>query len=229
MKRPSLNRQNRSLANRRGYTLAEVMITLLICGFVMMGLAQFSLSSTRILYDSALRTDLDSDMRRFTQRIMEDAQTSDAFYLYKSFQSSDRNATDNSDRLAEDNSGDFLLFVYTQPQPNTDSTVYITKLVGYFRKPATASDATTRGPILRFEIDYPDQTIPAATSVLETLISSQGYDDAGYTQLIPFAKGRYSDRLFYNQGGECVMIGGEFYRGNDARSSTEIFRLTINP
>jgi prepilin-type N-terminal cleavage/methylation domain-containing protein len=229
MKRPiaSIRRENRSA--RCGYTLAEVMITLLIAGFVMAGLAQFMFSTSRLLYDSSIRADLDADMRRLTQRIMEDAQTSDAFYLYKSFQSSDRNSVDGTDRLGADTSGDFLLFVYTEPQPNTNSTVYITKLVGYFRKPETAGDATTRGPIYRFEMNYADQTIPAATSVLETLLSGKGYDDDDYTKVIPFAKGRYSNRLFYNQGGECVMVGGEFYRGNTARSSTEIYRLTINP
>jgi len=228
MKQPAINGHTGANRRRRGYTLAEVMITLLISGFVMAGLAQFMLSSTRLLYDSALRTDLDADMRRFTQRILEDAQTSDAFYLYDSFQGSDRAAVDGSDRLAVDTSGDFLLFVYTEPQPYTNSTVYLTKLVGYFRKPSTTGDVTSRGPVLRFEINYAEQTTPA-TSVLETLISGLNYDAEGYTQVIANATGRYNNRLFYNQSTECVMIGGEFYRGNVARSSTEIFRLAITP
>lgn len=212
----------------RGFTLVEAMYTLLIFGFVMTGLVQFMLSTSRMLYDSSIRMELDGDMRRFTQRIMEDAQTCDAFYLYKSFLASDRAATDNSDRLGENTSGDFLLFVYTEPQPNTNSTVYITKLVGYFRKPTSAADPATRGPICRFELNYQDQTIPAATSVLETLVSSQNYN-SDYPVIIPNALGRYDDRLFYNLGNTCILIGGEFYRGTAARSSTEIYRLTINP
>jgi hypothetical protein len=204
------------------------MYTLLIFGFVMTGLVQFMLSTSRMLYDSSIRMELDGDMRRFTQRILEDAQTCDAFYLYKSFRATDRSATDNSDRLGEDNSGDFLLFVYTEPQPNTNSTVYITKLVGYFRKPSTATDPTTRGPVCRFERDYAAQTVPAATSVLETLLSALNYD-GDYPVIIPNALGRYDDRLFYNMGNTCVMISSEIYRGTVARSSTEIFRLTVNP
>jgi hypothetical protein len=212
----------------KGYSLVELMVALCIFGFVMAGLIEFMLSSGKILFDSAVRTDIDSDMRRFTQRIMNDAQTADAFYLYKSFTASDRSAVDGSDRLAADNSGDFLLLVYTEPQPTTYSTVYITKLIGYFRKPQNAGDATTPGPIYRFEMDYADQTIQASTSVLETLISSQNYDSTNYPQIIPAVNGRYDNRFFYNLG-ECVMISGNIYRGNASRNSTEIFRLTINP
>ncbi|HNX04337.1 MAG TPA: prepilin-type N-terminal cleavage/methylation domain-containing protein, partial [Opitutales bacterium] len=146
---------------RRGYTIVELMVALTIFGLVMTGLVAFNFGTTRVLFDSVTRLDIDRDMRILSQRMLADVNTSDVFFLYRSFQSSDRINTAGTQRLGSDSSGDFILLVYSEPQPLTTSDVYITKLVGYFRRPATAGSATSFGPVFRFQIDYADQTVRA--------------------------------------------------------------------
>jgi prepilin-type N-terminal cleavage/methylation domain-containing protein len=214
--------------HRRGYTIAEVMIAMTIFSMVMYGLYQFSLQTSHIIYDSVQRMDIDAGMRRFSQRLQTDMITAKAFYLYTSFHTTDRDSIDGSDRLAADTNGDFLLLVYAEPQPYSNSTVYITKLVGYFRKPVTGIDSW--GPVYRFEVDYADETIVAASvdNVVETLIATQYYEST-YPQVISSAKGLYGNRMYYNLKNQSVMVGLELYRGSAAKNTTELFHLTVSP
>jgi prepilin-type N-terminal cleavage/methylation domain-containing protein len=209
----------------KAFTLVELLVALGIFGLVMGALITFSRSSTRVIFESTLRLDLDRDLRQSAQRILADVNTADAFYLYKSFKSSDRNATNGSQRLGSDASGDFLLLVYSEPQPLTTSNVYVTRLVGYFRKADTAS---ARGGIHRFQIDYADQTVRADSNPVESLLASYSYNDE-YPRLIPSAAGGYTNGMFYNFRGKTVMISADLYRGASYRNSTEVLRLCASP
>jgi type II secretory pathway component PulJ len=203
----------------------ELLVALSIFGMVMGALITFSRSSTRVIYESTLRLDLDRDLRLSAQRILADVNTADAFYLYRSFKSSDRGAVNGSQRLGSDGSGDFLLLVYSEPQPLTTSNVYVTRLVGYFRKADTASE---RGGIHRFQIDYADQTVRADSNPVESLLAGYTYD-GDYPRLIPAATGGYTNGMFYNFRGKTVMISADLYRGASYRNSTEVLRLSASP
>jgi hypothetical protein len=221
--------QQRFRKARRGYTIAEVMIAMTICTFVMYGLYQFTLQTSHLMFDSVQRIDVDAGMRHFSENLENDMQTASAFYLYTSFNTTDRNATDGSQRLAADANGDFLLLIYTQPWPNSNSTVYITKLIGYYRK---TTNVATWGTVNRFEVDYDTAnltTLPvAANNPVESVIASLAYTNT-YPQILSAAKGLYSNHIFYNQNNTSIMTGLEIYRGNVGRNTTEMMYLTVSP
>lgn len=201
------------------------MVAMAILSFVMLGLYQFTMDTSRMLYSGVNRIDLDASMRRFSQTFETDIQTADAFYLYKSFLASDRQDNDGEDRLEVGDTGDFLLLVFTEPQPNTNSTVYITKLVCYFRKYASSGLITDWGSVCRKEIDYADQTIVASGNTVESLIANYAYTN-DYPQIVMKAKGLFTDRLFYMLTTSSVKVKMEIYRGSVAGYTTEVQYLT---
>lgn len=214
----------------KGYTLVELMVALFIFGLVMAGLVSFNYDTTRVMFDSVMRLDINRDMRMVSQRLMADINTADTFYLYRSFQTSDRTNTAGTQRLGADSSGDFIILVYSEPQPVTTGNVFITKLVGYFRKPETAGSASSFGPIYRFEINYADQTVRADSNPVESLIAGLSYSDtSAYTRILGKSSGNYTNGIFYNFRNNCVMVNANIYRGNLARNSTEVLRLMVSP
>jgi hypothetical protein len=206
------------------------MVAMAILSFVMYGVYQFTMDTSRMLYASVNRIDVESSMRKFAYRLQSDMETADAFYLFSSFQAADREYDENDigkDRLVVGDNGDFLLLVYTQPQPNTNSTVYITKMVGYFRKYPSSGDATTWCTVYRLEIDYADQTIVAASNPVESLLTNYAYT-SDYPQIVTKAKGLYTNKMFYMLTSECIKAGLEYYRGSAAGNTTELQYLTIS-
>jgi len=206
------------------------MVATAILSFVMYGVYQFTMDTSRMLYAGVNRIDTDASMRKFAYRLQTDMETADAFYLFASFQASDRvyDSSDiGEDRLAAGDSGDFLLLVYTEPQPYTNSTVYITKLVGYFRYYGTSGDSTTWCTAYRLEIDYADETVAAADNPVESLLTNYAYS-GNYPQIATKVKGLYSNKMFYMLSSTSVKAGLEYYRGSVAGNTTELQYLTIS-
>lgn len=214
---------------KRAYSIVELMITLAILGFVMAGVYAFSTQSTRMLFTSVFRMDTNKDMRNFTQQIQTDIATANTFYIYTSFSASDRDAS--TDRLAADGSGDCLVLVYDEPQPNSNSTVYITKLVCYFRNLSGITNIADKAPVCRLEIDYADQTVAAAaaSNSAESLLAGYTYTSQTYVKALNFAKGGYTNRIFFNLNGSTVMVAAETYRGSDALNTTEMIHISASP
>lgn len=214
------------------------MVAMAILSFVMLGLYQFTMDTSRILYSGMNKIDLDSSMRKFSLRFQTDMETADAFYLYTSFLSNDRADNNGADRLEVGGSGDYLLFVYTQPYPYTSSTVYVSKLVGYFCKYPTSGN-TEWGTVYRFEKEYqldsstiPDEgtvTVPSASAVtVESIVNTLFSYEGTYTSVMTSAKGLFSNRCFYMLTTTSVKVGVELYRGSVAGNSTELMNLTIS-
>ncbi len=212
--------------SRRAFTLAELLIALTISGFVFMGLFQFTFSTSRVLFDSTAKIDINRDVRMFTQHMTNYARAANQFYVYSSFKSEDRNGAD--DRKRDGESGDFLLLIYQEPWPNTDDAECVTRLVGYFRRPESSGSSAT-GPVYRFEINYPSNAYPnTLTNTPEALIAHLNYNGT-YERVWELSRGLADGKLFYNFFDRSIMIKAELFRGNDARRVSETYNFTVSP
>jgi hypothetical protein len=202
------------------------MVAMFVSGLVFMGLFQFTFSTSRLLFDSTGKIDINRDVRMFTQHMSAYARASNCFFIYSSFNSEDRNSI--SDRKRANESGDFLLLIYQEPWPNSDDVECITKLIGYFRKPdGTGADA--KGPVYRFEIDYLPGSYPSTlTNTPEQLISVLS-SNGTYERVWELSRGLSDGKLFYNFFDRSIMVKAELFRGNDARRIADTYNFTVSP
>ncbi len=120
---------------RRGFTLAELLVTLTIMGLLLMGVVPFFVSNFQYLYSGEQKLLINSDIRDLTNEMVETARASNYFVLYESFYSQslggstvrrdlNGNGTVNlADRLQAGQQGSFVVFVYYN-DPYYDSRLY---------------------------------------------------------------------------------------------------------
>lgn len=141
-----------------GFTIAEVMVTLAIFGFVMAGALPFFVTNLKYQFVGEQKLLINNDIRRVTNELVENAREANNFVLYRSFYdqtrfdgvavSRDANASGSvtaADRQVNGQSGDFLLLVYYS-DPYFNPLFYdgiegnspalaggqVTRLVGYY-------------------------------------------------------------------------------------------------
>jgi hypothetical protein len=204
-----------------GFSLTEILIALGIMSVLGIAISVFYIDVFTMLYVSAEKSEINRDIRKFTAEMTLNARTADAWYIYKSHASDDRNAA--ADRLRDGQSGDFLLLVGVEPYPNVNSIPHITGLTGYYR------DATseTSGPVKKFIINYaPSQYKSTATNTVESLI-----DDAVRVnvRILELADGLSNGQLFYNFRGRGIMVKGKIIHGNLAKRVTDTYNFTVSP
>ncbi len=152
----------------RGFTLVEVIVTMTIMGFVVMGVVPFFLQNSRYLFSGEQKLLINSDVRDFTNEMVENARESNYFALYQAYytrlrpdnvtvrRDADNNGSVNAlDRLAAGEGGEFLLFVYYEdpffddrfydgnPANNVITSVRVNRLVGYWIAPNRNESAKT--------------------------------------------------------------------------------------
>jgi prepilin-type N-terminal cleavage/methylation domain-containing protein len=208
--------------SRKGFTLTELMIVLTISGFVSMGLFAFTRDTSMGLFISSEKLKINRDIRQLTAEMTEFARDANQFYIYKSFNVSDRNAS--NDRQLDGNTGDFLLLVYHEPYPNFDDPEHFTRYIGYFRRP----DANGRGPVYRFEKQFAPADYIEANKGPEYLISGVSMAN-NFEEVIELSRGLADGNLFYNFNNNSVMIKAEIIHGNDAKRVTDTYNFTISP
>jgi len=201
------------------------MVATAVMGLVGVCLAQFSLSTSKVLFDSTATIHMSSDVRMFTSRISRDGLTARSFYIYRTYGS---NKSIN-DRVRDGRTGDMLVFVWITPgvsngSPNYDE-FYYSRVVGYGR---TAGD-NGYGPVVRFE-----RTFPQSETFLTSEISVEGVLDLALggdppRPVVELARGLASQNLFYNFRDSSIIINGEILQGNDARSVTNTYNFSVTP
>jgi len=159
---PAIERLRRT----RAFTLVEVIVTMTISGFVVIGVIPFYLQSNRSLFTSEQKLLINADIRTFTTAMIEHARAANYFILYQAYNTRTRadgvtvrrdanqNGTVNaSDRRVAGQSGEFIVFAYYEdpffdsrffdgnPNNNDISAVRITRLVAYWAAP-NRSDST---------------------------------------------------------------------------------------
>lgn len=211
---------------RAGFTLAEVMVATIILGFLSLGMYQFTMETSRSLFTGTEKLEINRDVRQVTAQLMQTARDSNDFLIYESFEYGDRD--DELDRQGDGQTGDFLLLPYMERWPTDSDPQHYTRLVGYFRRP-DPSDPENRGPVYRFEIDYPEGSYKnAEVYTPESLISNLNYN-GDYTQVLELSRGLANGRLFYNFYGSSVMVKAEILHGNEAKRITDTYNFTISP
>lgn len=121
---------------RAGFTLTELMVTSAIVGIVLAGVLPFLITNLKILFVGEQKLLINSDVRNYTNNLVENARESNYFVLYQSFHAWTRpdgrtvtrdasgNGTINAnDRRQSGEQGDFLVFVYYN-DPYFDSRFY---------------------------------------------------------------------------------------------------------
>jgi len=216
------NRPARAYLNKKGYTLIEIIISMTLLSLLIGGILSFYLQFFSAGWVNEQRNLINRDIRNLTARLTQDGRQANYFKLYKSHEAGDRNDAAD-DQLLDGKSGDFLVFVYTEPATQLYHPNSIRRIVGYYRDvPSGQPDA--RGPVRRFDLSYN----PASSQTLEDLLPSSSQLSLSPT-VIELSEGMSDGRLFYNFQERSVMVNGQIYHGNDAKRVTETYNFTISP
>lgn len=146
--------------SHRGFTLAELLVTMTIMSLLLAGVVPFFVSNFKYLYSGEQKLLINSDIRDLTNEMVETARASNYFVLYESFYSQslsgstarrdfNGNGTINlADRMQAGQEGPFVVFVYyddpyfdarlydSDPTNNPAlMTVTIERIVGYWVAP----------------------------------------------------------------------------------------------
>lgn len=210
--------------SKKAFTLVEILFVVVIMGFISLGLYQFAVDTSRSLFTSTEKNEIADDIRQFTGEMTSIARAANYFYVYKSFETTDRN--DIADRQNSGQSGDLALFVFLEPNANALLADNITRLVGYFRRPDT-SDPEGKGPVLKFDIEFSSPMLSSAYTP-EQLMASLDYND-DYPSIVELSKGLADGKLFYNFHEKSVMIKAQIIHGNAAKRVTDTYNFTISP
>lgn len=169
---------------RRGFTLAEILVTLTIVAILMAGVVPFFTSNFQYLYSGEQKLLINSDIRDLTNEMVETARASNYFVLYESFYSQNLgngtvrrdfngNGTVNlADRMQAGQEGSFVVFVYYD-DPYYDSrlfdndptnnpslmTVDVDRVVGYW----IAGNRQYSGETALYAFDTDDYRTGAST------------------------------------------------------------------
>jgi prepilin-type N-terminal cleavage/methylation domain-containing protein len=230
-----MRKQARQSRDISGFTLVELLITLAIVGFVMVGATRLMMDITRSSFITSEKLDITADVRQFTLEMAGNARAANQFYIYKSMSKADRD--EEGDRLQDSKSGDLLLLVFQEPWPNVNSTEHYTRLVGYFRYPDGNNDV---GPVYRFEKRFHDPALsvtPPGSSgpFLSTIDHTpeeliEDLSPTGtYPTVVQLSRGLANGKLFFNYLGRTIMIKAEIIHGNDAKWITDTYNYAVSP
>ncbi|WP_309385962.1 prepilin-type N-terminal cleavage/methylation domain-containing protein [Cerasicoccus frondis] len=213
---------------KRGFTLPEILIALLLITLLSAGLISFMLDVARGIFWGTEKAEISEDVRSFTMRLAAEARSSNAYIIYKSFAQEDRN--EGSDRRDDGQSGDCLVLFTTEPYPDADSPEHYTSAIIYFRKGSDESDGV--GPVYRLSWQAnPSQYVNASDVPMETMLANIAADDTGdYPVVIELSRGVANGRLFTNyKNGKVAVVNGEILHGNQVKEVTNTYNLSISP
>ncbi|NBD38715.1 MAG: prepilin-type N-terminal cleavage/methylation domain-containing protein [Verrucomicrobia bacterium] len=230
-----MRKNERQRRNLSGFTLVELLITLAIVGFVMVGVTKLMMDITRTSFITSEKLDINADVRQFTLEMADNARAANHFFIYKSMSSSDRD--EPGDRQRDSKSGDLLLLVFQEPWPNVNSPDHYTRLVGYFRYP---DGNTNVGPVYRFEKRFHDPTLtvtpPGSSGPFVSTIDHTPEEliedvppTGTYPTVVQLSRGLANGKLFFNYLERTIMIKAEIIHGNEAKWITDTYNYAVSP
>jgi hypothetical protein len=225
---------------RRAFTLAEIIVSLTVCGLVVACTTTVVRQIMRVYFYDTARLKINADMRKLTRDMTTDAVYANYFVIYPSFSERTVSASLNGGTTSVDNfvasggSGDFLVLVTAET--NSSGVICVSKLTGYYRDPPDGL-ATTLGPVRKFSVAV---SPPAATPIHELLDTLMPVAQAHRNgTVIPLALGQANGDLFHNFFGRCVMIkskivemgvdGTQPNTSLDAPQATHTYNFTVSP
>ncbi|GAB1488837.1 hypothetical protein MASR2M8_12850 [Opitutaceae bacterium] len=213
----------RRQSGRRAFTLAELMVSMTVFGLATTGAVTFFLQALNMYHYDGGKLLVNRDIRTLTSEMTSNATYANYFLIYPSF--TDRTVTvsgvTSDAAVNHGQSGDFLVLVY---KDETDDTK-VSRLVGYYRAPANASDPTSQGPVRTFDLTISPST---AASVLSLLPATTTLNTN--PEVIELSKGLSTGKLFYNFNDRSVMIKGQIiHRGSLTKAATNTYNFTVSP
>lgn len=226
-----------------GFTLAEVMVALAVVSFVAVGLIQFNILLSRNAFDSRETVEVAQKIRSFTTNLSRDGRMARQIMLYEGMPSS-VNDLHRSQRLADDQTGDLVVFLHVSPEPINEARerlpqrFYFERLIAYARVP-DPTDSEGRGPVIRFEVtashladsDVEVWDNPGNNLIAEILAEMLIPDDATTNHLsiparsgeiVELARGLANNNLFRNYRDNSIVVNGEIVAGNFRREDGRI-------
>lgn len=212
--------KTKSRHHTRGFTLVEIIVTIALMSLVTVGVLRFTIQALNVYYYESGRLLVNKDIRTFTNELANNSVASNFFRIYPDFQSRTTAVTDG-------NSGEFLVLVFVATAASGVTTT--TRLIGYYRDPATPSDPTSLGPVRKMDV-----TIAAADGALDltTLLNQYAPTSTAHSNpvVIQLAQGLSDGNLFYDYYDRSIMIRGQIVeRGNQIRSAINTYNFTVSP
>ncbi|RME67586.1 MAG: hypothetical protein D6781_12905 [Verrucomicrobia bacterium] len=198
------------------------MVALFVASLVTMGVLSAFVFTSRGLFVSEQRININEDIRELTSEMTRAARQANAFVLYKSFTTADRDTI--ADRLHHGESGDFIVFVTLDTTTTVSGKYPISRLVGYYRSPDNPSDEESTGPVRRFDVSF---STPSSAS-LESLIPASS-TSASHREIVQISRGLADGKLFYNYRDRSAVVNGQIYHGNKAKEVTDTYNFTVSP
>ncbi|OIO58676.1 MAG: hypothetical protein COZ46_08275 [Verrucomicrobia bacterium CG_4_10_14_3_um_filter_43_23] len=210
-------------SKQSGFGLSEMMVSLAVMGVLIALITGFFIENIKASIGSEQKNKVNSNIRKVTAELLNSGRGAQAFVLYKSFESIDRNSIE--DRLTEGGSGDLIVFLYEGPRPSAkDEKRGYTKIIGYYRAPSNDEDPSTSGPIYKFEQQYDKPN----TDSLESLLPD--YDTImSHTLVLSNAIGLADGRSFFNFRNRGVMMNVQVTQGDSVQVTTNTYNFTITP
>ncbi len=224
MNGPSFSKSKRS---PQGFTLLELVFAVAIFSVLMFAFYQLTLASSRIVFDTEAKLRITRDVRSFTGELSRSGLSASIAYIYPN---RDTNLVPGA-RLPENGTGDFVLFVRTEPFDDTDpnSSIHITRLTAYIREVPPGADA---GPVVRYEQTFPmDNNSRVGTGSTNTAESMAAAMLTSVTprEVLQLSRGLADERLFINYAGRSIVVNGEILHGNNNRRLTNTYNFTVTP
>lgn len=228
-----ISRQHSPLfvARPGAFTLPEVLVTLGICCFVVIAALSFFIQGLNIFSYDVGKNLVNRDIRTFTSELADNATYANYFQIYPSF--SNRTVTTTVSgvsvtspaNIEDKQAGDMLVLIFKDPT-NVD---LVNRIVGYYRAPADPANATSEGPVRKFDI----RISPASSAAINTLLPATS-TYATNEEVIEMSKGLANGRLFYNVRGKSVMVNGQIiHRGGLGKTryerATNTYNFTVSP
>lgn len=201
--------QSRKQSSRRGFSLAEVLVTTVAFGIVMGATMSFLISGTNFASYNEGKLLVNRDIRKFTSELSDHATYSNFFVIYRSF--TDRAVIDDGE------SGDFLVLAFV----DDDNPSLYTAVIGFYR----AATATTEGPVRKFAYRFDTPTAGPLEDLLPPT-SSNG----SHPEIVELSKGLSDGRLFYNYFNRSITVQGEIlHQGSNLKRATNTYNFSISP
>lgn len=223
-----------SLSSRlacRAFTLPEVITTLGVSMLVVIAALTFFIQGLNIFSFDVGKNLVNRDIRTFTSELADNATYANYFQVYPSFTTRTSTTTVSGvsvttpANVEDKQTGDMLVLVFKDPS-NVD---LVNRIVGYYRAPLDPSNATSEGPVRKFDL----RISPSSSASIYTLLPSTSTYSTN-DEVIEMSKGLANGRLFYNVRGKSVMVNGQIiHRGGLGKThyerATNTYNFTVSP
>jgi prepilin-type N-terminal cleavage/methylation domain-containing protein len=221
---------------RRAFTMVELMVSVTILGFVVLGVLQFTIAAENIFAYDAGRLSINKDVRTFTQDMSTSAQFANFFLIYPNFTTRSTTTGTGTTSVTLDasvndgQSGDFLVLATAYTDSNS-GILMVNKLTGYYRDPATPGVATSTGPVRTFTVTLSPAVNPATTPIY-SLLNTYVPTSSAHTNpiVIQLAQGLSNGTLFYDFYDRSIIINGQVIeQGNQFQQAVNTYNFTVSP